>query len=222
MRRVLPCLALALLLVAVPAVAQRGGGEKAFVAGRVHAGEPLDVDLPGALHMKNIGSRVDGKGMCVFSSIEMAARWHGLDQYIGIRDFAAKEPGGGWPEKVDRQLAAFCRSKSLPEPRYLQYEGPDVEPVIAAALRTGRMACVTYGFGERYIGARNPTGEIGHMVCLAKYSGQWAVVLDNNFPGESTYEWMSRTEAIRRVTLPRRSGWVFVWLEPPPPPSPRN
>lgn len=202
-------------------------GERAVVAGRSHAGEVLDVDLPGSLHMKNINSRVPepvtrdnpqglGAGMCVMTSIEMAARWQGLDEYKGLRDWCAQQPGGGYPSKVDKQLAAFAREKNLPAPRYLQYQGPDVEPLVEAILRSGRMACVTYGYGERY-GAG-----IAHMVCLVKYSGERATVLDNNFPGVEQYEWMSRPEAIRRVKLPRNVGWVFVWLAPPPPPSPMN
>lgn len=207
---------LAALLVGVPALADRAGAGRAFVAGRQHAGEVLDCDLPGELQLKNIGSRVDGAGMCVMSSIEMAALWQGMDEYKGLRDWCAREPGGGYPEKVDKQLAAFCRAKGLPPPRYLQYEGPDVEPVLEAALRGGRMACVTYGWGERY-------GQpIAHMVCCAKYTGQFGVVLDNNYPGEAQYEWMPRAELARRVKLPRQSGWVFVWLAPPPPPSPHN
>jgi hypothetical protein len=206
---------LAVALVTLPAIAQRGS-EKAFVAGRQHANEVLDCDLPGDMQFKNIGSRADGSGMCVMSSIEMAALWQGLDEYKGLRDWCAREPGGGYPEKVDKQLAAYARAKGLPAPRYLQYEGPDVEPVLEAALRSGRMACITYGWGERY------GQSIAHMVCCPKYSGQFAAVLDNNFPGEANYEWMTRGELARRVKLPRNSGWVFVWLAPPPPPSPRN
>lgn len=213
--RLLLVVGLAALVVGVPALAERGG-ERAWVAGRTYGGEVLDCDLPGDLQLKNIGSRVDGAGMCVMSSIEMAALWQGMDEWRGLRDWCAKEPGGGYPSKVDKQLAAFARAKGLPQPKYLQYEGPDVEAVIEAALKSGRMACVTYGWGERY------GQSIAHMVCLAKYSGQYAAVLDNNFPGESNYEWMPRTEAIRRVKLPRNNGWVFVWLAPPPPPSPRN
>lgn len=216
MRLFLPAAAaLAALVVSLPLVAQRGG-ERAVVAGRQHAGEVLDCDLPGQLQFKNSGSRVDGAGMCVMSSIEMAALWQGMDEYKGLRDWCAREPGGGYPSKVDKQLAAFTKEKGLPTPQYLQYEGPDVEPVIEAALRSGRMACVTYGWGERY-GQR-----IAHMVCCSKFSGQWAVILDNNFPGENAYEWMPRAEAVRRVMYPGRSGWVFVWLAPPPPASPRN
>lgn len=204
------------LLVAMSAIVGGQGKDRAFVAGRTFSGETLGCDLPGDLHLKNIGSRVDGLGMCVMSSIEMAALWQGMEEYRGLRDWCAGQPGGGYPSKVEKQLAAFVKAKGLPEPRYLQYEGPDVEAIIDAALRSGRMACITYGWGERY-------GEsIAHMVSLVKCDGQYAAILDNNFPGESNYEWMPRKELISRCKLPRGVGWVFVWLSPPPPPSPKN
>lgn len=199
-----------------PPVYTQRGGERAFVGGRTHANEVLDCDLPGTMHIKNVGSKIDGAGMCVMSSIEMAALFQGLDQYKGLRDWCANEPGGGTPQKVVKQLEAFCRAKNLPPPRYLQYEGRDVNSILQTALKSGRMACVTYGYGERY------PGQIAHMVSCVKYSGQWATILDNNFPGEAAYEWMTPTEAARRVVAYGGTGWVFVWLDPPPPASPRN
>ncbi len=192
-----------------------------FVGGRTHAGEVLDCDLPESEQMKNIGSLLDGAGMCVMSSIEMAARFQNMDvRWRGLRDFCAKEKGGGWPERTVEQLAAYAKAKGMPDPtgQYLQYEGPDPYPIVEAALRSGRMACITYGTSPRY-----NQGSIAHMVCCVKAgSGQYSVVLDNNFPGENNNEWMFNTELKRRITYPRRIGWVFVWLTPPPPPSPKN
>jgi hypothetical protein len=60
------------------------------------------------------------------------------------------------------------------------------------------------------------------MVCCAKFGGQWAVVLGNNFPDEHTYEWMNRDELLRRISYPDGRAWVFVWLSPSPPPVPKN
>jgi hypothetical protein len=195
--------------------------DSSFEGGRAHAGEVLDCDLPESEHIKNIGSLIDGAGMCVMSSIEMAARYLNMDvRWRGLRDFCAREQGGGYPEKVVKQLAAYAKSKGLPDPtnQYLQYEGPDPWPIVEAALKSGRMACITYGTSPRY-----NQGSIAHMVCCVKAgSGQYAVVLDNNFPGEKNYEWMPNAELKRRINYPRRVGWVFVWLAPPPPPSPRN
>lgn len=207
---------LTLLLLMAATIAQPDGGTKAFVNSRKHGNEVIDADLPGELQMKNIGSRVDGAGMCVMSSIEMAALWQGMDEMKGLRDWCAREPGGGYPSKVDKQLAAYCKSKNISVPKYLQYEGPDIEPILELCMKTGRMACITYGIGERY-----NNQQIAHMVCCAKFSGQYGVVLDNNFPGENNYEWMSKQELIRRIKYPRNNGWIFVWLTNPPSPSPR-
>jgi hypothetical protein len=221
--RLVGCAVVALVCLASPAVADLIGDRKSEVAGRSYSGEVLDADLPGSLHIKNVGSKVDGKGMCVMSSIEMAAILAGMDEYRGLRDWCANEEGGGSPPKVDKQLAAFCRAKNLPAPKYLQYEGPDPGPIMEAAAKSGRLACITYGWSPRY---KDEYGQvlsyIAHMVCLPKFSGKYAAVLDNNFPGENANEWMDRDELVRRSKFPRSTAWVFVWLSPPYPPSPRN
>lgn len=191
-------------------------GRNSVEAGRTHDGEYLDCDLLEKDHIPNIGSKVDGAGMCVMSSIEMAARFCGMDQYRGLRDWCASEEGGAYPSKVDKQLAAFCKAKNLPPPQYVQYEGPEPGPIVEASLSSGRMACITYGWSPRY------GKQIAHMVNLVKFGGKYATVLDNNFTGVNRYEWMDREELLRRLGYPRNKGWVFVWLAPPPPASPRN
>lgn len=201
-------------ILAAALVAQ--SARSSFINGREHEGEALTCDLPEIEHLTNVGSRVDGRGMCVMSSIEMAARWQGLESLRGLRDWCAKQPGGAYPAKVDRQLRDFCAARGISIPRYLQDEGRNPDPVLDLCEKTGRMACMTYGYSPRYRGA------IAHMVCCAKFNGQWAVVLDNNFPGEHKYEWMSRDELLRRISFPDGHAWVFVWLAPPPPPIPRN
>jgi hypothetical protein len=218
MRRFL-VLSLALLLV-LPALA--GSGDS-HVGGNAYDGEEVTCDLPAEQHLRNIGSRRDGAGMCVMSSVEMAARWDGLEGYRGLRDWCASEPGGAYPEKVDDQLRRYARARGLPEPLYFQYTSGDPEPLLELIDRTGRMACFAYGYSPRYGG-----GAINHMVCGARYSGRYATVLDNNFP--QTYEWMPKEELLRRLkTAAGRGGqpvrspaWVFVWLEAPPPPVPHN
>ncbi|MCE9531352.1 MAG: hypothetical protein K8T89_09570 [Planctomycetes bacterium] len=194
------------------------------MAGRSYQSEELACDLPGTEHMRNIGSKLDGYGMCVFTSVEHAARWHGLEQFRGFRDWCAERyPGGGDPDKLDQLLAAYCKAKGIVCPPYIQYEGPDVRPILELCDKTGRMACITYGQSPRYIGPRSPTGTIAHMTNCPKFSGQLAVCLDNNFPGEASYEWMPLAEMERRIKHPRaKNGWVFVWLAPSPPPVPRK
>jgi hypothetical protein len=59
------------------------------------------------------------------------------------------------------------------------------------------------------------------MVNLVHFSAKWAAVLDNNFPGETNYEWMSPAEFTRRWKL-GGGGWAVFLLSPPPPPPPAN
>jgi hypothetical protein len=209
--RPIPITVLSLLLLSGFVVAQ--AGRSSFVNGRDHDGEEIACDLPAAEQIKNIGSSADRKGMCVMTSIEMAARWQGLDQMRGLRDWCARQPGGAYPAKVDRQVKAFCAAKGVAVPPYVQYEGRQPSSVLELCGCTGRMACVTYGYSPRYAGL------IAHMTCCAKYDGRWAVCLDCNFPGEQSYEWMGRDEMLRRIVSPSGAGWIFAWLAPP---APRN
>ncbi len=192
------------------------GRRDSTVAGRQYQGDTLAVDLPGTEQIKNIGSRVDGLGMCVMSSIEMAARAQGLEQYRGLRDWCAKYPGGAYPSKVDRQLKKYCQDKGLPDPQYIQYEGPDPRQILKLCSDTGRMACITYAYGPRY------PGRIAHMTCCPLFGDKWGVCLDNNFPGEDKYEWMTTDELVNRIKgSPGGSAWVFAWLAVGQTPSPK-
>jgi hypothetical protein len=47
-------------------------------------------------------------------------------------------------------------------------------------------------------------------------------VLDNNFIGEQSYEWMDRAELVKRIKHPNGRAWVFVWLMAAPPLPPFN
>lgn len=193
------------------------GPGRATIAGRAYDGEEISADLPGSEHLKNVGSKKDGAGMCVFSSIEMAALWQGLECMRGWRNWCATNyPGGGYPQKVDQLIQDWCKHKGIPVPEYAQYEGQSPEQILDIIDRTRRMACWTYGYGERY------SGTIAHMTCGAKFGGKYAVNLDNNFPGDGSYEWMSRAELLKRIKHPSGKAWVFVWLTPAPPLPPFN
>ena len=176
--------------------------------------------------MANIGSHVDGLGMCVNTSIEILCHYLGLSQYYGYRDWTAKKEGGGsYSKKVDQQLAAWEKAMGVTEPvPYLQYEGPNPEAVLEALDRAGLPCAHTYGWSPRY------NKRIAHMVCGVHYGtpGQYAVVLDNNpmqdfNPAQNKiFEWMSREEMIRRAKLGQSGNmWIFAWLAPPPPPVPK-
>ena len=171
--------------------------------------EEIACDLPAAEKKKNVGGR-DGAGLCVFTSIEYAARWQNELKLFNFQQQMRAELGGGYPEKVDKMIAKYG-----PGTRYLQYEGNDLS-ILKAAIKTGRMPGVTYnGYDPHY------RGSIAHMVSLAHISDKWAAITDNNFPGDSQFVWMSIDEFKRRW-MGGRSGWAVVLLSPPPPPVPVN
>ncbi len=169
-------------------------------------GTEVQIDLPIDQRIRNIGSHRDGAGMCVMSSIEMAARWAGLEQMRGLRDWCAQQPGGAYPAKVDRQLKEFCQAKGIECPPYLQYEGRDPQ-IIVSLLESGRMPAVTY--------------TRAHMVCMVLLNEKYGTFLDNNRIGDNELVWMSPQEAVG-VWAQGGNGWAFGWLTPPPPPPPRS
>lgn len=192
-----------------------------WIAGASYDGVSVTCDLPDDQQMKNIGSKLDGAGMCVFTSIEVAARYQGLEQMRGFRDWAAaKYKGGGWPEKVDQLLGAWFKAKGITPIPYVQYQGKSPEALLELANRTNRMVCITYGYSPRY-GSK----AISHMVNGILYD-KYGVVLDNNFPGERNYEWMNPDEFVKRMRADARgrsgAAWVFVWATPGAPPPPKT
>lgn len=198
---------LLILVLCVPCVAQRGGHDPSWVDGPVHEGVEVAIDLPSEQHVKNFGAPDDGAGLCVFASMDMAARWHHIAELTDIIHKLKK--GGGWPEKVDRVL-----QEHAPNRKYIQYEGKDPN-LMDAAMLVRSPCCVTYGYGPRYNGQT-----IAHMVILVHLDDKWAAIVDNNFPG--TFEWMSRAEFLRRWVHPSGKGWAYTFLESPPPPIPRS
>lgn len=179
---------------------------RAVVDGTSHEGAELQIDLPESQHVKNFGAPKDKMGLCVFASMDMCARWHNEVKLIGVIN--KLDRGGGWPEKVDQVIKQLD-----PDLKYVQYEGDDPE-ILDKALSSGRPACVTYGYGERY-----GMETIHHMVLLVHLDDKWAAILDNNFPG--TYEWMPRKEFLARWNH-GGEGWAYVMLSPTPPPPPHN
>jgi len=170
------------------------------------SGKEVECDLPLSQRTKNVGGR-DGAGLCVFSSIGHAARWQNEKRLVDFQKQMTKEPGGGYPEKVDRMIAKY--GKGTP---YIQYEGRD-STILKLALKTGRMPSVTYdGHDPHY------SGSIAHMVNLIYLDDQEACILDNNFIDELV--WMSTKEFSERWT--GDGGWAVILLAPPPPPPPRG
>lgn len=178
-------------------------------------GQEVHVDLPLSQRMRNIGSKVDGAGMCVSTSMTHSARWHNMRDWYTWRDWCAKYPGGGYPSKMDKQIKQYCSEKNLPVPPYLQYEGKDAG-ILDEAFRNGLLPSVTYAGrdGVRY------SGTIAHMVNLVYLDAKSAAIMDNNGKPEDLI-WMSRDEFVARWTN-GGSGWAFFWLLPGPPPPPKN
>lgn len=172
--------------------------------------EEIQIDLPGSLQMKNIGG-TDGAGLCVWTSINHAGLWANESALFNLQKYMATQRGGGWPDRVDQVLG-----KIAPDVGYIQYTGSDAA-VIKLGLKTGRMPCVTYGYSPRYGGS----GRISHMVNCIHLSDKWAAVLDNNFPGENNYEWMTPQEFQYRWQL-GGGGWAIVLTHAGPPPIPTN
>lgn len=178
-------------------------------------GTAIHCDLPGQYHLRNKGGS-DGKGLCVFTSIAHSARYQEVPELIDFRDWMTRYPGGGYPEKVAQKIKQICAEKGVPEPKYLQYEGKDLE-ILKLACQSGRMPGVTY----RY----SPTGRYGgqkiwHMVSLVHADDRWFAVLDNNYPGVNLIEWMTPNEF--RPVFTEGGGWAVVLLNPGPPPAPTN
>lgn len=193
-----------LLLMMTLAATVHAGSE---INGPSHNGTEVAVDLPVEQHVRNIGAPADGKGLCVFASIDMAARWHNMPELIDVLHKIRE--GGGWPEKVDAVMKDLA-----PGRKYVQYEGTD-PAILENAIGIRAPACVTYGTGERY-----DSKTIYHMVLLVHLDQKWACIVDNNFPG--TFEWMPRDEFLSRWKHPSGQGWAIVFLAPPPPPIPHN
>jgi hypothetical protein len=195
--------------------------DAAKVGGKVSpAGVEIDVDLPAEHHLRNKGGS-DGAGLCVFTSIDHAARWQRVDALIGFRDYMTKFPGGGYPEKVKQYVSKLSKSRNLPEPAYIQIFGAveDDLKILEAACKSGRFPSITYGISPtgRYGGRR-----IAHMVSMPHCDlekGEFCV-LDNNHPGIDAYEWMNKTEFIRAYTSGGRAGWSVILLDNGPPPVP--
>lgn len=178
-------------------------------------GEEPRVDLLTAqLTFKNIGSRVDGKGMCVTTAVEYCLRWAGLEEWRGFRDWSAQFPGGGHPSKLDELMQRYAREKGLADPRglVLQVQGA-TGPVLEWAQRTRRPVAITDCGDPRRYGR-----DVAHMTTAVHYGPAWRCIVDNNAPLEEA--WVQAAEFERRHRW-RDYAWAVVVLAPPPPPIPR-
>lgn len=199
------CMSLLLVLAPAVALAAQFSPMKEPVA---PDGTKLIGDIPASQHIRNtVGS--DNLGLCVFSSIEVVARWQNIPELTGFQKWMTRRPGGGWPQKVDQTIAAFCREKSVDVPQYIQHTGGD-DSFLDVALKTDRMVCVTYAGSDDFY-----RSGIDHMVVLAHIDQTIAAICDNNRP--SVWVVMSRKDFLIRWRA-RGGGWAIVFLKSPPPP----
>lgn len=195
--------------------------------GPEHRGVRARLPLPAELHMRNRAG-VDGLGLCVFTSIEVAALCQGITALAGLQEYMTHQPGGGYPEKVDEVLRDYLgdRYDDLP---YLHAYGADAVRIAEAAVAEGYMVCQTYGFSPRYTDESGRIiAAIAHMVNTSHLDAEVGAVIDNNFPG--TWEWSPRAEWETRLhwqpadrygrTGTLGEGWVTVFLVNPLPPAP--
>lgn len=211
---------LALAMVVIFAVS---GFAQSFINSARHDGHEISCCVPGNQHIGNVGSSIPSydargrrfyAGMCVPTSIEMAALYSGLEQMRGFRDWWGKHyEGGGWPAQVDAVLQDYFEKNSIAPIPYLQYVGKDPEKVLDLCQKAGRMAGMTYNFSPRYEKCRLGL-KINHMVNSVLFDQIYGVALDNNFPGENSYEWSLRDEFLKRTVYSNGSSWIFVWMHP--------
>lgn len=174
-------------------------------------------DLPADQHMRNSGGSDgprgpgSGSGLCVPTSVEVAARWQNVRAIDGLQRFCQNYPGGSYPQKLAATLKAFCKAKGVAVPHYIQHTGGDLA-FLDMAIKTRRMPGVTYSGHDGFY-----RGFIGHMVDLAHLDEEHSAIIDNNRPGQ--FVWMTRDEFAQRWRE-MSGGWAFVWLAPPPPPGP--
>ena len=214
----MPRVATILLLLIAPAGLIANRPMEANVGGKVAPdGSELHIDLAAELHRANVTSR--GQGCCVFTSLHHSSLWQNVP---ALEEFpkwlqAKGLAGGGYPQNVKERITAICKERGVPEPAYIQVEGPDLE-ILKIACKSGRLPAVTY--------SRSPTGRyngqrISHMVSLVHASDSAFCVLDNNYvkePLESRYEWMTPTEFSKSYA----PGWAVILVTNGPPPAPRN
>lgn len=187
------------------------------------------ADLPVSQQHKNTGGS-DGNGLCVYTSAWHACLWQSVTDLYGLRKYMESHQGGSYPKKFDEDVAAFCKSKGIEIPGYVQHTGGD-EAFLRLALKTGRMVCITYcgvdgseSYGKQVV---------PHMVNLVYLSKDYGAILDNNFIGRLLWmthdELLARWNGVRpdgkpylvsdgRKQFPIGGGWAIAFLNSPPAP----
>lgn len=176
-------------------------------------GTPVQIDLPLAHRMRNVGGS-DGAGLCVYTSVVHAALYQGESRLFGLRKFAEKRPGGSWPAKLAADLKTVA-----PDAPVIQVLNCDAA-FVRRCLENGYLVSITWANGS-------------HMLNCVHLDEKWGCVLDNNSPygkdkdgnrTDTALTWMPAAELMRRAAGGSPVGcWAVVVLEKgPPAPIPCN
>lgn len=164
---------------------------------------------------KNVGSRINQAGCCVFASQTASfVSQYNDDMADYMKWVAANLPGGGYPSRVTEYMEAYCRARNIQVPDYTQIVGDDAIAAISEALEDGRAPAVTYSGDPSFYG-----GPVPHMVNCVYLDQNFAGIVDNNRPG--SVEWMSRETFVKRHRHFDR-GWAIVYHGKPQLPRPTN
>lgn len=173
--------------------------------GRIRANN----QIPKRMQHKNQGSKADGLGMCVGTSVTVAGQYQGvkgLEKGLDSKFFQylLNRPGGSYPEKLAADVKA-----ALPGRPFLNLVDSKPNPKLLDRLsREGHVLSMQMNTGELY----NWQG-IHHYVNYPHFDSKAniASVRDNN-DESGIHRWMTATEALRRA---KDGGvyWTFVWLK---------
>lgn len=188
--------------------------------------ETIMLDLQPHLRLKNTGGMGPrgpgtGAGLCVFTSINHAAFVQNVRCLQDLQKRMTREPGGGYPQKVDQYLGKFCPELSGKYSQLASLKAtPDDMALLRDVLESGRLPCITY---DGTLDPHYNYQHIEHMLNLVHLSPNWAAVLDNNFIGDKDIVWMTPAGLAWMLTAAHtRPGWVCVLHAPGRLPIPRN
>jgi hypothetical protein len=163
---------------------------------------------------KNIGSYVDGAGMCVASSIQGLLNNQEIYGYEEFREWAAKRPegGGAGPSKVDMYFSEYPKAKNTKPVQYVSVEGEGTLELIKTALKSGRGVAATDGGDKSYY-----KRYVYHMTNIVKFdeTNNTVWIVDNN---RLIVEKVPYQEWVNRHSFGGR--WAIVLLEKPTLPVP--
>lgn len=193
----------AILWLGSPAYAQQPDHRGEVVLTEpVFNGVRANAPIPPEMHFKNTGGS-DGAGLCVDTSMTIAGAYHGIADLWKLTQSALMvdaraNPGGSWPEKLEREL-----KDHYPNEQWFMWESPTTEQVEAFNAQ-GLAVCTTTNTGALY-----NYDYIYHYIVTIHLDDVFAMIVDSNDPGR--YHAMPRAEFDRRAPNPDKM-WATVWL----------